>query len=65
MKKKKLNWKAKRFNGQCAHGIWIHRDQLPPSHREWIDSAILDGDIRNGDVIGVDGGTKYLIKTKK
>jgi hypothetical protein len=64
-KTKKLNWKVKRFNGQCAHGNWIPRDEVPPSHREWIDTSIIDGDIRNGDVIGVEGGTCYLVKFKK
>jgi hypothetical protein len=64
MKKMKLNWKAKRHNGQCAHGEWIARDQVLPSHREWIDTSILEGEAKDGDVIRVEGGTWYLIKTK-
>jgi hypothetical protein len=60
----KLNWEAKRFNGQCAYGEWIDRNEVPPSHREWIDAAVLDKDVQDGGVIQVEGGTKYLIKTK-
>jgi hypothetical protein len=45
--KKMLNWEAKRFNGQCAHGEWIARDQVPPSHREWIDTSVLDGELKD------------------
>jgi hypothetical protein len=63
--KKMLNWEAKRFNGQCAHGEWIARDQVPPSHREWIDTSVLDGELKDGDVIRVEGGTMYRIKFKK
>jgi hypothetical protein len=62
--KTKLNWEVKRFNGQCAYGAWIHRDQLPPSHREWIDTSVLERELKNGDVIGVEGGVKYMIKLK-
>jgi hypothetical protein len=63
--KTKLNWEAKRHNGQASYGEWIDRNDVPPSHREWIDSAILDGELKDGDVIRVEGGTMYRIKFKK
>jgi hypothetical protein len=63
--KTKLNWEAKKHNGQNSYGEWIHRDQLPPSHREWVDAAILDGELKDGDVIRVEGGTWYRIKFTK
>jgi hypothetical protein len=59
-----MNWEAKKHNGQCAYGNWIPRDEVPPSVREWIDAAVLDGEAKDGDVIRVEGGDKYLIKTK-
>jgi hypothetical protein len=63
--KTKLNWEAKRHNGQASYGEWIHRDEVIPSHREWIDTSIIDGELKDGDVIRVEGGTMYRIKFKK
>jgi len=59
--KKMLNWKVKRHNGQCAYGEWIDRNDVLPSVREWIDTALVEGDAQDGDLVLVEG-VLYLIK---
>ena len=57
-----IDYTVRNHNGQCSYGVRMNRDAIPASHADWIDSALIEGDIKgDGDVITVEGGTMYAV----
>jgi hypothetical protein len=58
---KTLNYEVRENNGQCAFGEFMDRADLPADHRDWIDTAVIEGDIEDGGTITVEGGQRYTV----